>query len=69
MGDQFVGEYSDPLASLAALGAEEKRRMRRLVRKRLSECHKLLARPLPPERRAYLSGYLGEAERALRMVS
>lgn len=56
---------TDALESLRTLPDDAKARMRRLIRRRLGECRKLLQRPLPQDARAMLSAYLGEAERAL----
>lgn len=58
-----------PLDKLRALEPAAKGRMRKLIRKRLGECREALMRPLNQATRAYVSGYLAEAERALVAVS
>lgn len=62
---------ADVLKDLAALSPPEKARMRRVIRRRISECMRLLTRKngLPPEQRAYVRGFLDESRKALAVVS
>lgn len=60
---------SEQLAMLEALAPEEKAKVRKQIRRRLSECYRGLGMWITPEARAYLTGYVDEALRALRAVS
>lgn len=53
---------------LQALSPADKASMRRVVRRQLTETTRLLLKPQTPERRAWLSGYVESARKALEAL-
>lgn len=59
---------TDALEALRTMPDESKARMRKHIRRRLGEVRVLLLRCIPADERAWLNGYLAEAERVLKAV-
>lgn len=57
------------LDDLKALPPDGKASMRKLTRRKLGECLRLLCKPQSPENRAFLSGYVEYGRKALEALS